>query len=72
MRPGNFLGDISAAIEGTITPYDYGIVREFCGHGIGRALHEDPPVLNYVQNGRGPKLKVGMVPRHRADGQSRD
>jgi methionyl aminopeptidase len=61
MRPGNFLGDISAAIEGAVTPYDYGIVREFCGHGIGRALHEDPPVLNYVQNGRGPKLKVGMV-----------
>lgn len=61
MRPGNFLGDISAAIEGAVTPYEYGIVREFCGHGIGRALHEDPPVLNYVQNGRGPKLKVGMV-----------
>ncbi len=61
MRAGNFLGGISAAIEGTTSPYKYGIVREFCGHGIGRALHEDPPVLNYVQNGKGPKLKVGMV-----------
>jgi methionyl aminopeptidase len=61
MRAGNFLGDISAAIAGTTSPYKYGIVREFCGHGIGRALHEDPPVLNYVQNGKGPKLKVGMV-----------
>jgi methionyl aminopeptidase len=36
-------------------------VREFCGHGIGRALHEDPPVLNYVQNGKGPKIKPGFV-----------
>ena len=60
-RPGNFLSDISAAIQGTVEPYKYGIVREFCGHGIGRALHEDPPVLNYVQNGRGPKIKAGLV-----------
>ena len=60
-RPGNHLADISAAIEETITPHGYGIVREFCGHGIGRNLHEDPPVLNYVQNGRGPEIKVGLV-----------
>ena len=40
---------------------NYGIVREFCGHGIGRSLHEDPPVLNYVQNGKGPKIKPGFV-----------
>lgn len=60
-RAGNHLADISAAIEETITPHGYGIVREFCGHGIGRNLHEDPPVLNYVQNGRGPKIKVGLV-----------
>ena len=60
-RAGNHLADISAAIESTITPHGYGIVRELCGHGIGRDLHEDPPVLNYVQNGRGPKLKAGLV-----------
>ena len=60
-RPGNFLADISAAIQGTVEPYNYGIVREFCGHGIGRDLHEDPPVLNYVQNGKGPKIKPGLV-----------
>lgn len=61
-RPGNHLSDISRAIQDTITPHGYGIVREFCGHGIGRALHEDPPVLNYVQNGaRGPRLKPGLV-----------
>jgi methionyl aminopeptidase len=54
--------DISRAIEETVVPYGYGIVREFCGHGIGRSLHEDPPVLNYVQNGaRGPKLRPGLV-----------
>ena len=60
-RFGNYLGDISAAIERTITPHGYGIVKEFCGHGIGRNLHEDPPVLNYAQNDRGPKIKVGLV-----------
>lgn len=61
-RPGNYLSDISRAIQDTVTPHGYGIVREFCGHGIGRQLHEDPPVLNYVQNGaRGPKLKPGLV-----------
>lgn len=59
-RPGNFLVDISAAIQKTIEPYQYGIVREYCGHGIGRALHEDPPVLNYVQDGRGPRIKPGL------------
>ena len=61
-KPGNYLADISRAIQETIEPHGYGIVREFCGHGIGRALHEDPPVLNYVQNGaRGPKLRAGLV-----------
>jgi methionyl aminopeptidase len=61
-QPGNYLADISRAIQETIEPHGYGIVREFCGHGIGRELHEDPPVLNYVQNGaRGPKLRPGLV-----------
>ena len=57
---GHHLGDVSAAIEGAIAGHGYGIVRDFCGHGIGRSLHEDPPVLNYVQNGRGPKIKLGL------------
>ena len=61
LQAGNFLADVSGAIQGAVEPHGYGIVREFCGHGIGRQLHEDPPVLNYVQNGRGPKLKVGLV-----------
>ena len=59
--PGNFVSDISAAVQKLADEHHFGIVREFCGHGIGRALHEDPPVLNYVQSGKGPKLKPGLV-----------
>lgn len=59
--PGNFISDISAAVQRLADANNYGIVKEFCGHGIGRSLHEDPPVLNYVQNGKGPKIKPGLV-----------
>jgi methionyl aminopeptidase len=59
--PGNYISDVSAAIQNLAEAHHFGIVREFCGHGIGRALHEDPPVLNYVQSGKGPKVKPGLV-----------
>jgi methionyl aminopeptidase len=59
--PGNYLSDVSAAVQRLAEAHHFGIVREFCGHGIGRSLHEDPPVLNYVQNGKGPKIKPGLV-----------
>lgn len=59
--PGNFLSDVGGAIQKLADQHHFGIVREFCGHGIGRALHEDPPVLNYLQSGRGPKIKAGLV-----------
>ena len=59
--PGNYISDVSAAVQKLAIANHYGIVREFCGHGIGRSLHEDPPVLNYVQNGKGPKIKPGLV-----------
>jgi methionyl aminopeptidase len=59
--PGNYISDVSAAVQNTADAHHFGIVREFCGHGIGRALHEDPPVLNYVQSGKGPKVKPGLV-----------
>jgi len=59
--PGNFISDVSAAVQRMADANHFGIVREFCGHGIGRALHEDPPVLNYVQSGKGPKIKPGLV-----------
>jgi methionyl aminopeptidase len=59
--PGNYISDISAAVQSLADANNFGIVREFCGHGIGRSLHEDPPVLNYVQNGKGAKIKPGLV-----------
>jgi methionyl aminopeptidase len=59
--PGNYLSDVSSAVQRLAEAHHFGIVREFCGHGIGRSLHEDPPVLNYVQNGKGPKIKPGLV-----------
>jgi methionyl aminopeptidase len=60
--PGNYISDVSAAVQKHADEHHFGIVREFCGHGIGRNLHEDPPVLNYVQNaGKGPKVKPGLV-----------
>ena len=59
--PGNHLGDISAAIQTHAEGRGYSLVKEFSGHGIGRNLHEEPAVLNYVVNGRGLLLKPGLV-----------
>lgn len=59
--PGARLSDIGAAIEGVATPEGLGIVREYGGHGIGRALHEDPFIQNYGPAGRGPALKPGLT-----------
>lgn len=58
---GRRLTDISAAVEAVALPHGYGVVREYVGHGIGRALHEDPQVPNYGRAGRGPKLVPGLV-----------
>jgi len=60
-RVGNRLYDISAAIQNYVESHDYGVVREFCGHGVGRKLHEEPSVPNYGRSGRGLRLKKGMV-----------
>lgn len=60
-QAGNRLTDISAAVEARALPHGYGVVREYVGHGIGRALHEDPHVPNYGRPGRGPKLTEGLV-----------
>jgi methionyl aminopeptidase len=60
-RDGNRLFDIGHAIQNFVEPLGYGVVREFVGHGIGRALHEDPQVPNYGPKGKGMVLKVGMV-----------
>src|SRR5262249_39433159 len=60
-RPGGRVSDIGAAVEEFAAPRGYGIVREFVGHGVGTALHEEPQVPNYGPGGRGPVLKEGMV-----------
>ncbi len=58
---GNHFGDIGAAIQDLADDYGYGVVREFCGHGIGRNFHEDPMVLHYRTKSRGDRIQEGMV-----------
>lgn len=60
-RPGNRLSDISHAVESHATAAGMSVVREFGGHGIGRALHEDPHINNYGPPGHGPRLREGFV-----------
>jgi methionyl aminopeptidase len=57
--PGRRLGDIGFAIESYIEPFGYGIVQDYCGHGVGRALHEEPQVPNYGVPGTGRRMKAG-------------
>lgn len=61
IRPGTRLGDLGAAIQGFVEPQHLSIVREYCGHGIGRIFHEDPQVLHYGERGRGFELVPGMT-----------
>lgn len=61
VRPGNRLGDVSAAVQRRAEAAGFGVVREFVGHGIGRSLHEEPQVPNYGTAGHGPILKEGLV-----------
>ena len=60
-RVGNRIGDISHAVQMHCESHGFGVVRSFVGHGIGRALHEEPQVPNFGDAGRGPALKAGMV-----------
>jgi len=60
-RPGRRLHDISWAIQKCAEDAGYGVVRDYVGHGIGRAMHEDPQVPNYGRPGSGPRLQAGMV-----------
>lgn len=59
--PGNHVADISAAIQTHAEIHGFSLVKEFSGHGVGRNLHEEPVVLNYVANGRGIQLRPGLV-----------
>lgn len=58
---GNRIGDISAAVQSVAEAENYGVVRELVGHGVGRALHEDPDVPNFGAAGRGVRLRKGMT-----------
>ena len=61
VRPGIHLGDIGHAIQTFAEGQHYSVVREYCGHGIGRAFHEDPQVLHYGRPGTGVALEAGMI-----------
>ncbi len=61
IRPGTRLGDIGAAIQAHAERHGYSVVREFCGHGIGRKFHEDPQILHYGKAGTGLQLEQGMT-----------
>ncbi|MGT8857681.1 type I methionyl aminopeptidase [Enterobacter sp. 186315] len=61
VKPGATLGDIGHAIQSYVEGNGYSVVREYCGHGVGREMHEDPQVLHYGKPGEGAVLKEGMV-----------
>jgi methionyl aminopeptidase len=61
MREGRRLSDISAAIQAEVESEGFSVIRQFVGHGIGRALHEEPQVPNFGAPGRGPKIRPGMT-----------
>src|SRR3990167_409404 len=61
IKPGAFFGDIGAAIQEYAEKNRFSVVREYCGHGIGKIFHEPPNVLHYGSRGTGDKLKPGMI-----------
>jgi methionyl aminopeptidase len=61
VRAGNHLSDIGHAVQRHVESHGFSVVREFVGHGIGAALHEDPQVPNFGSPGRGPRLEPGLV-----------
>lgn len=61
VKPGTYLGDIGHVIQEHAEKNHYSVVREYCGHGIGKEFHEDPQVLHYGRPGTGVKLEAGMI-----------
>ena len=59
-RAGNRVGDIGAAVQKVAEGAGFGVVRDYCGHGVGRHLHEEPNIPNFGRAGKGPLLKEGM------------
>jgi methionyl aminopeptidase len=60
-RPGNHLGDIGHVIQTFAEKHRYGVVRDFCGHGVGRVFHDAPEVVHVGRPGTGPELRPGMI-----------
>jgi methionyl aminopeptidase len=60
-RVGNRLGDVCNAVQAYVEPLGYSVVQNYCGHGVGRAMHEEPQVPNYGKPGTGPYLREGWV-----------
>ena len=71
MVPGGHIGDIGHAVERVAEAAGFTVVREYVGHAIGRAMHEQPEVPNYGRRGKGPRLQAGQRLRGRAHGQRR-
>ncbi|MBU0476535.1 type I methionyl aminopeptidase [Patescibacteria group bacterium] len=61
IRAGNTFGDIGNTIQRYVEPQGFNVVRDLCGHGIGKEIHEDPQILNYGKRRKGPEIKEGMV-----------
>ena len=61
VKPGNTLGDIGSAIQNYAEKKGYSVVRDFCGHGIGKIFHSAPNILHYGEKGKGMELKKGMI-----------
>jgi len=61
VKPGSRLGDIGHAIQEYVESLSFSVVREYCGHGIGRIYHEDPQILHYGEPGTGLELQQGMT-----------
>ncbi len=61
VRPGNYLSDISHAVQSYVEAENFSVVRNYVGHGIGRRMHEEPQVPNFGSPGRGPRLQKGMA-----------
>ena len=61
LRENIFLGDIGSTIQNYVESNGFSVVRDFCGHGVGKDFHQEPNILHYGQKGTGKKIKRGMI-----------
>ena len=71
VKPGGHVGDIGHAIQTYVESQRCSVVRDFCGHGLGRMFHDAPNILHYGQARHGPELRARHVLHRRADGEPR-